>query len=342
MQFLVETALAVALLTGLTEASSTAVSTITNKVKPWVRDFDRDVAWTYYAKDGNRNYVKDGQRRVFPYPLATQTVIAKLLKASGGTARTIPRYDNTEGIQAYHSILAEPRKYGKPFEDCPMLRQELNARQNGLWVDTGAGKPDNSLAVKSIIEKVRPGVEFRRLDPFNLRGNGNEINIDTVSRICEAGGTDVSFSMSILNVILHRREAHNHIRWVHSTLKQGGVAVFKIWAGRDGMRGSGVAEPKKCQKNRLARDYFQEIQDVFPNARLVDSGTARSQNLIWATKTDVFSQDQLFEALDEQTQSHGGRESVFTFNRNDVLRKLDVTNDMPLTDNESTDDMSVN
>jgi hypothetical protein len=125
--------------------------------------------------------------------------------------------DNTEGIAG--------------FDDLP-----IPADDGLLLVDIGGGRFD---ACKLYVENKyrKQKLQFVIIDPF---ARSPEYNAMSQSIVDDAGGADVATSISVLNVIETRAHRTRHIKQVHSSLKKGGLAFFKIWAGFWPGRGSGA------------------------------------------------------------------------------------------------------
>jgi hypothetical protein len=66
-----------------------------------------------------------------------------------------------------------------------------------------------------------------------------EHNLAAQKEIEAAGGVDCACAMSVLNVIPSARGRVQLINTVYSSLKPGGVAYFKVWAGSWPARGTG-------------------------------------------------------------------------------------------------------
>ena len=125
--------------------------------------------------------------------------------------------DNTEGIAG--------------FDDLP-----IPAIDNLLLVDIGGGRYDAcKLYTENKYRKQR--LRFVIIDPF---ARSAEYNAMSQSLLDEAGGADVATSISVLNVIETKAHRIRHIKQVYASLKKGGLAFFKIWAGFWPLRGSNI------------------------------------------------------------------------------------------------------
>lgn len=145
-------------------------------------------------------------------------------------------HDNTEGIAGFHDL------------PIPVGAQ--------LLVDVG-GKYDGG---KAWLERKYPGLVVLVVDPF--RRSNNQLCRKV---LLERGGADVATSISVLNVIEKREHRLLHCRDLYDSLKPGGVAFFKVWAGFWPHRGTGQAEIKQgvYQANAWAQHFLPEVREVF-------------------------------------------------------------------------------
>jgi hypothetical protein len=145
-------------------------------------------------------------------------------------------HDNTEGIAGFYDL---PIPEGAKF-----------------LVDIG-GKYDG----KAWLERKYPGLNVLVVDPFRRTQTHN-----TLCRqfLIEKGGADVATSISVLNVIQARDHRLMHCIDVHDSLKVGGVAFFKVWAGLWPQRGTGI--PHDGQANAWSQHFLPEVKAVFGNA----------------------------------------------------------------------------
>ena len=169
--------------------------------------------------------------------------------------------DNTEGISGFADLIIPS-----------------NAK---LLLDIGGGKYNVS---KYWMEKKYPGLTFLVVDPYN---RSREHNMNVQKTIENAGGADVVTSLSVLNVIRNKKIRKSHIRLVYYTLKVGGIAFFKVWAGRFPERGTGkeIYDPEKeiYQANVWA-DYFRkEVTSIFGEENVIIDN---NKNLIICIKKD--------------------------------------------------------
>ena len=150
-------------------------------------------------------------------------------------------HDNTEGIAGFY--------------DLPI--------PNGakLLIDIGGGKYDGG---KAWLEHKYPGLNVLIVDPFCRTKTHNELCKQILT---EKGGADVATSISVLNVIQCRDHRLMHCIDVHDSLKDGGVAFFKVWAGLWPQRGTGTAHVDGVyQANAWSQHFLPEVKAVFGNA----------------------------------------------------------------------------
>jgi flagellar assembly factor FliW len=169
--------------------------------------------------------------------------------------------DNTEGISGFEDLIIP--------SDAKLL------------LDIGGGKYDIS---KYWMEKKYPCLTFLVVDPYN---RSREHNMNVQKTIENSGGADVVTSLSVLNVIRNKKIRKGHICLVYYTLKVGGIAFFKVWAGRFPERGTGkeIYDPEKeiYQANVWA-DYFrEEVVSVFGEENVIIDN---NKNLIICIKKD--------------------------------------------------------
>lgn len=168
-------------------------------------------------------------------------------------------YDNTSNF--YYPTIIDNTEGISGFED---LKIPVDAK---LLLDIGGGKYDIS---KYWMEKKYPHLSVLIVDPYN---RSKEHNVNVQKTIESVGGADVVTSLSVLNVIRNKKIRENHIRLMYYTLKDGGIAFFKVWAGRFPERGTGkeIYDPEKeiYQANVWA-DYFrEEIVSIFGEKNVI-------------------------------------------------------------------------
>lgn len=147
-------------------------------------------------------------------------------------------HDNTEGIAG--------------FCDLPIPKGAK------LLIDIGGGKYDGG---KAWLEHKYLGLNVLVVDPFCRTKTHNELCKQILN---EKGGADVATSISVLNVIQGRDHRLMHCIDVHDSLKDGGVAFFKVWAGFWPERGTGTAHDG--QANAWSQHFLPEVKAVFGNA----------------------------------------------------------------------------
>lgn len=127
-----------------------------------------------------------------------------------------------------------------------------------------------------------PGVKLFVLDPFNLPYAHNWAS---QQEIIAAGGVDVATAMSVLNIIPTLFERIRLITTMHNSLRYGGLAIFKVWAGSWPVRGSGKstvdARRQVYQANKWADAFVDEVAAVFGSCNVFADN---NRNMIVAKK----------------------------------------------------------
>lgn len=167
--------------------------------------------------------------------------------------------DNTEGVGAFFDL------------EIPNGTDRI--------ADFGGGVSD---APEKFIKNKHPSVEFFVLDPFNRTV---EHNWAAQQNIMATGGVDIATAMSVLNVIPTLIERLRLIAIMHESLRRGGIAYFKVWAGSWPVRGMGRASVDTVrnvyQANKWASAFQHEVAAVFGKKNVfVDN----NKNLIVALK----------------------------------------------------------
>ena len=167
--------------------------------------------------------------------------------------------DNTEGIGGFHDLFI------------PSTASNL--------LDIGGGKSDGP---KKWLEHKYPELSVYVVDPFMRTQSHNA----AVQKAVEtAGGADVTTSISVLNVIEDVKTRIAHCDLVFHTLKPGGIAYFKVWAGMWPMRGTGKgyydSTRNVFQANAWAHAYQEEVVCAFGRQNVI---VDNNRNLIVAFK----------------------------------------------------------
>jgi hypothetical protein len=116
-------------------------------------------------------------------------------------------------------------------------------------LDIGGGRFDEATRYL----RRQYGVDNLVYDPYCRSKEHNTAILKEVKK----NPVDSVTSNSVLNVILAKKERKSHIKLAHSSLKNGGIAFFKIW------RGDGSGVPNGFQSNKEAKYYVNEIKQVF-------------------------------------------------------------------------------
>jgi hypothetical protein len=139
--------------------------------------------------------------------------------------------DRTEGVGA--------------FMDLPLEKATRN-------LDVGGGAHEsntNYLATRGVANYV--------YDPY-ARSEGHN---QRILQIVRSSPVDSVTSMSILNVIDDSAARLAHIHLCKKSLKSGGKAYFKVWAGNGSGKGDYILGG--YQSNRDAKSYIQDVRQVF-------------------------------------------------------------------------------
>jgi SAM-dependent methyltransferase len=176
----------------------------------------------------------------------TDTVLADgYLHKPDGTLATL------SGIGAFLDIVFEP---------------------NTNNLDVGGGKGD---AISAYLLKERKVTNYV-YDPYNRSKQHN----DRILGLAAKGNFDSATSMSVLNVIDNRDARMKHIQLMHSALKPGGKAYFKVYRGDNSGRELLDPQHNRYQSNRGVKTYLDEVTEIFGKDVTVD----KDRNLIIAIK----------------------------------------------------------
>lgn len=155
------------------------------------------------------------------------------------------------------------------------------------WADIGGGKFDN---LKEHLHTF--GVELHIYDPFN---RSYEHNSEVVKNISNSQCDGVMIN-NVLNVILEKGNRKQVIEQAFNSLKEGGVAYFKIYEGnRSGITQTSTNKSSSAQLNQPTYFFVEEIQAVFGSQIKV------SKEFIVATKSPSFD---LLENLIQKSKSY--------------------------------------
>lgn len=144
----------------------------------------------------------------------------------------------------------------------PALFKKVNFKQGTLNFDYGGGKFDN--VTEYLADQ---GVENVVYDKYNRSAKENRYAID---RAEENGGADTVTCSNVLNVIKEPEERLNVLRNIMDILKPGGTAYFTVYT-RNGSNIGAQTGKDQYQLNRKTSDYIEEIQEVFPEAKVKGS-----------------------------------------------------------------------
>lgn len=180
--------------------------------------------------------------------------------------------DNTEGVGSFEELI-------KYFP------------KGALVLDIGGGKFDS---VCNWVMQRRPDVTMVVADPFN---RSMDHNVAVQRKIESAGGADIVTSNSVLNVVPDVKSRISHILLVQKTLKNGGIAIFKTWAGVWPVRGTRKQEIETtdkdgkpidgggwCQNNSWASAYLPHIAAVFGDSNVFAND---NENILFAYKPAI-------------------------------------------------------
>lgn len=152
-------------------------------------------------------------------------------------------------------------------------------KPSAIVLNLGGGRFDG--APRWIANQV-PNIKILTADPFQRT---MEHNLAVQTEIEAAGGADVVISISVLNVIKEVNNRVEHAVIAHRSMKDGGLAYFKVWAGCWPERGLGNGiqdlERGTYQLQRWADAYLLELEAVFGAGQVFADNT---RNLLIAVK----------------------------------------------------------
>jgi len=179
-------------------------------------------------------------------------------------------------------------------------------RQGAVNLDIGGGKYDT--ASKYLAQER--GVTNYVYDPFNRSSEHNEMVLRAITKTPPETVT----AANVLNVIPERDARMDVIQKASDYLSPGGNAYFSIYEGdRSGVR---ALTSKGFQHNKKASEFLGEVQEVFPDARVVG-------NTIIAPKPRA--------AADEASTAARGTEKVGLFSGKAVNAER-IPEDVPAQD----------
>lgn len=179
--------------------------------------------------------------------------------------------DNTESIAAFADIL------------------ELIPKDS-LLLDLGGGE---FLSSTKWMKDKRDDVTMLVADPFRRT---EEENKKVQKEVEEKGGAVVVTSMSVLSCLADQKDQASHVWLAFSTLKPGGIAMFKVYAGLWPVRGTRKKEvnaktithhngkddvARMAQNNAFADAYKELIAKVFGESNVFSDD---NMNLLVARK----------------------------------------------------------
>lgn len=150
---------------------------------------------------------------------------------------------------------------------------DLHLRPSTKNFDNGGGSYDYNTQFL----KTNYGVENQVYDPFQRSQEHNEKILKAVAE----HSFDTATSNSVLNVIDFFSSRLDHIFLSCESLKDLGIAYFKIWEGNGSSKGQSM--PYGYQSNRPTKSYQEEVEKIFDQGNVV---TDLKRNLIIAYKNN--------------------------------------------------------
>lgn len=149
----------------------------------------------------------------------------------------------------------------------PAIFHLINLEPGTVNLDFGGGRFDN---VATYYEK--DGIMNLVFDPFNRTSEHNQ---EVIKKLREIGGADSATCSNVLNVIKEPENRLQVLKNIKSLIKPGAPVYITVYEGK----GNGEEGPTKSgyQLNKKTKDYLEEIQEVFPDAK-------RKGNLIMASE----------------------------------------------------------
>ena len=125
--------------------------------------------------------------------------------------------------------------------------------------DIGAGKPLMADALKQWFELK--DITYLPYDKFN----GESYNFETVNQI-RRGKADVATASNLLNVIAEPKSRLTVYKQMYNALKAGGKFYISVYYAPN--KRPGQSGKDKWQNHIPAKAYLEEVQTVFPDARI--------------------------------------------------------------------------
>lgn len=139
----------------------------------------------------------------------------------------------------------------------PAIYKMITIPEGSVGIDFGGGKWDNA------IEHIRDlGATLCVYDPYN---RSKAYNKETLKTLRANGGADWAVTSNVLNVIKEPSARKAVLENISKITKSGAPIYITVYEGR----GDGKAGQTKSgyQLNRKTKDYIEEIQEVFPDAK---------------------------------------------------------------------------
>lgn len=139
----------------------------------------------------------------------------------------------------------------------PAIYKMISIPEGSVGIDFGGGKWDNA------IEYIRDlGATLCVYDPYN---RSKAYNKETLKTLRANGGADWAVTSNVLNVIKEPSARKAVLENISKITKSGAPIYITVYEGR----GDGKAGQTKSgyQLNRKTKDYIEEIQEVFPDAK---------------------------------------------------------------------------
>lgn len=139
----------------------------------------------------------------------------------------------------------------------PAIYKMITIPEGSVGIDFGGGKWDNA------IEHIRDlGATLCVYDPYN---RSKAYNKETLKTLRANGGADWAVTSNVLNVIKEPSARKAVLENISKITKPGAPIYITVYEGR----GDSKAGQTKSgyQLNRKTKDYMEEIQEVFPDAK---------------------------------------------------------------------------
>lgn len=139
----------------------------------------------------------------------------------------------------------------------PAIYKMITIPEGSVGIDFGGGKWDNA------IEHIRDlGATLCVYDPYN---RSKAYNKETLKTLRANGGADWAVTSNVLDVIKEPSARKAVLENISKITKSGAPIYITVYEGR----GDGKAGQTKSgyQLNRKTKDYMEEIQEVFPDAK---------------------------------------------------------------------------